>query len=615
MNRKKWIAAGMILVMGASMLAGCRKKETVESLVKKMTEAAAEKSCMEIDWSLGMDMDMTMKLLGEMNFGIGMEMEANTQMVVENSLSFTRASVKVNAMDEEQTVDMDIYTEAEDEKNITTYVSVEDQWMKTTTEIPEGITSNTSVIQLADLQQYFTLQEETAQRDEITCYQLDAVIPAEELLPKVAQLTSAVQAETDTDLSVLEGKNFAYTVYVNKDTFLPEEMLFELADDAGDGSEGTEAAEDATEAEAGDDAEDMSAPEDTEEEEELLPGEEEDFEEETGDSEEEANSEEANNEEDLTGDLSDMVTYDFSRFSMIMHFSYPESVTVEIPEEARNGVDLEGSLNSLIGEEEEEGSMEEGSQFEKLEAPEVIKEYTAEDPDALILNEKDVSMRLVKIYREGTDYYVDMDITNNTDTTVELYSEAAAVNHIMTDGSFFCDVESGKTKTACLYLTNLEELGIQEIKSLVLVISGSDYKTYDTFIATGPIEITVAEGEEAPVPMEGGSQVYEDDHLSVTAYPETEEAYSKKIRLCLIGKDDKPISISNGTVTVGGKEIMAFAYGYLLPDCITYADLEFDLDTLETEEIEELKDVKFTLTGTDLSTYEEVYTSGEIAIP
>ena len=609
MNRKKWIAAGMILVMGASMLAGCRKKETVESLVKKMTEAAAEKSCMEIDWSLGMDMDMTMKLLGEMNFGIGLDMEANTQMVVENSLSFTRASVKVNAMDEEQTVDMDIYTEAEDEKNITTYVSVEDQWMKTTTEIPEGITSNTSVIQLADLQQYCTLQEETVQRDEITCYQLDAVIPAEELLPKVAQLTSAVQAETEMDLSVLEGKNFAYTVYVNKDTFLPEEMLFELADAAAEeGSAGTETAEDATEAE--EDAEDMSAPEDTEEEEELLPGEAEDFEEETDDSEDENY-----NEEDLMDDISEMVEYDFSRYTMIMHFSYPESVTVEIPEEARNAVEVDGALDSLIGEEEEEGSMEEGSQFEKLEAPEVIKEYTAEDPDALILNEKDVSMRLVKIYREGTDYYVDMDITNNTDTTVELYSEAAAVNHIMTDGSFFCDVESGKTKTACLYLTNLEELGIQEIKSLVLVISGSDYKTYDTFIATGPIEITVAEGEEAPVPMEGGSQVYEDDHLSVTAYPETEEAYSKKIRLCLIGKDDKPISISNGTVTVGGKEIMAFAYGYLLPDCITYADLEFDLDTLETEEIEELKDVKFTLTGTDLSTYEEVYTSGEIAIP
>lgn len=605
MNRKKWIAAGMILAMGASMLAGCQKKETVESLMKKMTEAAAGQSCMEINWTLGMDMDMTMKLLGEMNFGIGMDMEANTQMVVENSLSYTRASVKVNAMDEEQSIDMDIYTEAEDEKNITTYVSVEDQWMKTTTEIPEGITSNTSVIQLADLQQYFTLQEETVQRDEITCYQLDAVIPAEELLPKVAQLTSAVQTEANADLSVLDGKNFMYTVYVNKDTFLPEEMVFELADAvAEEESAGTEEAEEESE------AEDMSAPEDTEEEEELLPGEAEDFEEETGDSEDESY-----NEEDLMDDISEMVEYDFSRYTMNMHFSYPESVTVEIPEEARNAVDMDGALDSLIGEEEEEGSMEEGSQFEKLEAPEVIKEYTAEDPDALILNEKDVSLRLTKIYREGKDYYVDMDITNNMDTTVELYSEAVAVNHIMTDGSFFCDVESGKTKTACLYLTNLEELGIQEIKSLMLVISGSDYKTYDTFIATEPIEITVVEGEEAPTPVEGGSQVYEDDHLSVTAYPETEEAYSKKIRLYLVGKDDKSLSISNGTVTVGGKEIMAFAYGTLLPGCSSYVDLEFDLDTLETEEIEELKDVKFTLTGTDLSTYEEVYTSGEIAIP
>lgn len=599
MNKKGRLLAGFLVLIILGMLGGCNKKKvTKESLLADVKTASEKQEMVTTDWTMGMDMSMTMSILTEMTIDTTIEAAGTTEMQTGTDLSHTEASMKVGVMGQDIDLDMAVYTERTDEKTVTSYVNLDDYWMKSSVELPEGEAAGATVMDMQELAEYFTLSEETVEREGVTCYEMTARIPADELLPKIAQYTTLLQTGSETDLSVFSGKTFVYQMYIAEETSLPREVLFSIGEVPEDKDETIE-----------------ESAENTAEEDEGVPvtGIETEPEGEAEPDEEEAPEAEVPEAEDETGDAD----YEISYFSMQMKFGYPGEGTIEIPEEARDSVLIDEIPLDVADEEEEEEEAEGGkvSQFDELAAPEMIREFEADDENAVLWNENQVLVRVDKVYSEDQDLYIDLMIRNDNDFEVEFSSEGVAVNHVMTESSFYQSVKGGEEKSACIPITDFDRLEAGEPEVLSISMMASDMEQYDTFFSAESRDIFLGEEDREASPREGGEVVYEDEQLKIRAYSQENTTYAMERPLCIYNKGTRAVSLSGGTVTAGGKEINAYVYGIVLPQCILYCELSADQSELQQLGVEELSDLSFMLSANDLQTYEELYSTGEIHIP
>ena len=578
---KKRFLFFLTVIFAAVSLSACAKP-TAESVLKKMTAASAAKEGMHADWDMDMDMGMVMPMF-DINMTANMKLSGETESL--NKEKLTRSDIKMSADMQfmKQDMDMKVFTKQEDDTHIAVYTGLEDEWIKTVTEVPEGSSDLSAVVNVADFGDRFTLAEEKSTVNDSSCFKLTGEIPVDEMMGKLNAVGISGTAVDSVDKEMFAGKSFRMVLYADEKTYLPVRTELFLTEGSGDAENGTEAA-------AAETAESEPAPADYEKEEEI----------------------------DLPAEEDSQVTLD--RMEMNMDFSYPDNIDIVIPEEALSAREVsEEDAEGLIADnEEEEALLDEpaGSQFDSAPGAKIIKEFG--DGDALVLGNDLVDIFAENAYTdEDGIIYVDYKLVNKSDKNISVMSESMAANGVMSNDSIFETVNAGEEMTACQQLVDSQANGLTEPGTLKIRFSAMDEDTQEVLFSSDFCEITLGDAPDAE-PRSGGREVFEDDNLKVIVYPETGDEYSRSIPLCIVNKSTEILMIEAEGTGIEGIELNGYLYSYIFPGCIEYGSIDIENTELADKQISSLSGLKTSLTVSGVESesdyFKELYTTEEIML-
>ncbi|HAP20395.1 MAG TPA: hypothetical protein DCR27_03895 [Lachnospiraceae bacterium] len=227
--RKKivWLLVS-VMILSAVVFGGCGKKEvTAESLVKEANEN------MEKAKSYTGDMDMQMSM-GISSEGVAMDMDMGMQGTIEYTaepeIVHMKGTVDVSLLGPAMNMDMDIYSQVEDDKT-TVYMCMMDEWMKSETGIDES--SIQDMYAIAEDGKDMTLAEETEKIGDREVYVLTSTITGEEFQEIMGVMENMTEGVGDMDWSNMQAN---VTMKIYKDTILPASVSIEMSD-SGEGIE------------------------------------------------------------------------------------------------------------------------------------------------------------------------------------------------------------------------------------------------------------------------------------------------------------------------------------------------------------------------------------------
>lgn len=227
--RKKivWLLVS-VMILSAVVFGGCGKKEvTAESLVKEANEN------MEKAKSYTGDMDMQMSM-GISSEGVAMDMDMGMQGTIEYTaepeIVHMKGTVDVSLLGPAMNMDMDIYSQVEDDKT-TVYMCMMDEWMKSETGSDES--SIQDMYAIAEDGKDMTLAEETEKIGDREVYVLTSTITGEEFQEIMGVMENMTEGVGDMDWSNMQAN---VTMKIYKDTILPASVSIEMSD-SGEGIE------------------------------------------------------------------------------------------------------------------------------------------------------------------------------------------------------------------------------------------------------------------------------------------------------------------------------------------------------------------------------------------
>ena len=213
--RKKlaWLLIGTML-LGTTLLGGCGKKVTAQSLVEEMnTKMKNVKS-----YESTMDMDMSMSVESQ---GIGMDVDlsidGDTDMVLDPMLAHMDLKVETSLLG--LSMDMDMYMQVDGDQVIT-YTGLAGEWMKTTQPLTEELAMNDMSFDVGDPEKLI-LADKTEMLDGGEAYVITGVINGDELTSILSNAESMMDSLEGIDLS---GVQADMTLKVYKDTGYPASM-------------------------------------------------------------------------------------------------------------------------------------------------------------------------------------------------------------------------------------------------------------------------------------------------------------------------------------------------------------------------------------------------------
>ena len=219
-KRLAWLLVGS-MILGSTVLGGCEKKVTAQSLIedvnKKMEAINSYEATMDMDMSLsmesegvGMDIDM----------GIGGDME----VVLDPMITHMDVNMEMSLLG--LSMDMDMYTQVEDDQMIT-YMGLAGEWMKTTQPFSDEMATNDISFNVGDSSK-LTLAEKTEMLDGGEAYVITGTISGEELQAVLASTESLMESMADIDLSGLQAD---MTIKIYKDSGYPASMEIVMSGD------------------------------------------------------------------------------------------------------------------------------------------------------------------------------------------------------------------------------------------------------------------------------------------------------------------------------------------------------------------------------------------------
>ncbi|MDY4835808.1 MAG: DUF6612 family protein [Frisingicoccus sp.] len=218
--RKKlvWVLVASIILSSAA-LGGCGKKEvTAESIVQQSNETMEKAKSFLADFNMEMEMSMSS---GDQSMDMDMAMTGTMQATQDPEIVYMDVAMTSGLFG--LSLDMDIYTQTEEDKVIT-YTGIAGEWMKTE---QEGLSKSN----LAELQKMFgsgkemTLAEQTEKIGDKEVYVLTASISGEELEKVMSAMGSMANGLDSMDLSQFQADT---CMKVYKDTMLPASITLDM---------------------------------------------------------------------------------------------------------------------------------------------------------------------------------------------------------------------------------------------------------------------------------------------------------------------------------------------------------------------------------------------------
>lgn len=218
---RKKLVWGLVasLILSSAALGGCGKKEvTAESIVQQSNESMEKAKSFLADFNMEMEMSMSS---GDQSMDMDMAMTGTMQATQDPEIVYMDVAMSSGLFG--LSLDMDIYTQTEEDKVIT-YTGIAGEWMKTE---QEGISQSN----LAELQKMFgsgkemTLAEQTEKIGDKEVYVLTASISGEELEKVMSAMGSMANGLDSMDLSQFQADT---CMKVYKDTMLPASVTLDM---------------------------------------------------------------------------------------------------------------------------------------------------------------------------------------------------------------------------------------------------------------------------------------------------------------------------------------------------------------------------------------------------
>ncbi len=314
--------------------------------------------------------------------------------------------------------------------------------------------------------------------------------------------------------------------------------------------------------------------------------------------------------------------YVLGSVSLSLSFSYPEELSLTLPDEAADAQELfneEGP--DLLGFEEdgeEDVSPDDGSVYEEYEGIELLREYGTGDPDAILLNTEELTVTVRRVYRDSDDsLYADLTFTNLSSRDLEIDTTGIAVNHTMADASTYETIPSGEEVTVCLSVDDLSSLYIESVGSLSFRFAASDTETDEEVLVSPVLTIPVDEGPDKYVLPEGLVTVCENETLQILAGENPEDSGDgTDFPLWIISRTSSVLEISCEEAESDGILFDAFLYEELFPESVLHAYVYADAEDLDAAGLGPLPEsVILSLTVDDAQTEETLLEETAVALP
>lgn len=218
---RKKLVWGLVasLILSSAALGGCGKKEVnAESIVQQSNETMEKAKSFSADFNMEMEMSLSS---GDQSMDMDMAMTGIMQATKDPEIVYMDVAMTSGLFG--LSLDMDIYTQTEEDK-IITYTGIAGEWMKTE---QEGLSQSN----LAELQKMFgsgkemTLAEQTEKIGDKEVYVLTAAISGEELEKVMSAMGSMANGLDSMDLSQFQADT---CMKVYKDTMLPASITLDM---------------------------------------------------------------------------------------------------------------------------------------------------------------------------------------------------------------------------------------------------------------------------------------------------------------------------------------------------------------------------------------------------
>lgn len=232
----KTAAIALAAVMAVPM-AGCGStfKATAKSVAEKAASAVADIKSIKGTNTLNFDGTFTMSGSDEMD--LTMSMEQDEEVTADPFISHGTATVNISAMGQDQSQDVESYTEVSD-SGFTVYNSSDggDTWTKSTVEMSDDEVEKSSQLcfpymfeGIADGSIDAELEDDTQTVDDSECYVLDATLTGDDLKSVlddsgVQDITTGIDEEDFNDVEA------DAEIYVDKKTFRPAKVSYDMSD-------------------------------------------------------------------------------------------------------------------------------------------------------------------------------------------------------------------------------------------------------------------------------------------------------------------------------------------------------------------------------------------------
>lgn len=230
-----------------------------------------------------------------------------------------------------------------------------------------------------------------------------------------------------------------------------------------------------------------------------------------------------------------------------------------------------------------------------------ITEQTLFEHDGILVTAKEYVYDT--LWGEG----IKISVTNNTDKTYTLSTDALIVNDCMVNSLFVCEVAPGKTANKVLELSSseLKKLGITPIGQIEAYFYIYDSGTYETVYTADCVTIKTSHYDKMnTTPDTTGSVLYEQDGIKIVAKELVEdELFGYGLVLYVENKTSRNISVDCDELSVNDYMVSTLSVITVYQNKYTFDDVTVFSTDLEENGITEINKMEMKFHIYDSDTY------------
>ena len=230
-----------------------------------------------------------------------------------------------------------------------------------------------------------------------------------------------------------------------------------------------------------------------------------------------------------------------------------------------------------------------------------ITEQTLFEHDGIVVTAKEYVYDT--LWGEG----IKISVTNNSDKSYTLSTDALIVNDCMVNSLFVCEVAPGKTanKTLELSSSELKKLGVTPIGQIEAYFYIYDSTTYETVYTADCVTIKTSHYDQMnAAPNTAGSVLYEQDGIKIVAKELVEdELFGYGLVLYVENKTSRNISVDCEELSVNDYMVSTLSVITVYKNKYTFDDVTVFSTDLEENDITEINKLEMKFHIYDSDTY------------